>query len=101
MRPGLAHQRIKSPLLHLIIISELLSDNAITCRELPSCPVAGIRDSLRIPDGTGAYRCIRATMEQPSADKGLDHYVDTSRARAKEAAQVVGKGLAARRDVRR
>jgi hypothetical protein len=38
------------------------------------CPVAGIRDSLWIPDGAGAYQGIRATTEQPSVGIGLDQY---------------------------
>jgi hypothetical protein len=68
--------RIKSPLLCLIILLELLSCNANTCRELPFCPVAGIRGALRIPDAAGAYRGIRANMEQTSMRIGLDHCVE-------------------------
>jgi hypothetical protein len=62
--PGGIGQRIKSPLLCSLILLELLSSNASTCRELPFCPVAGIRGALRIPDAASAYRGIRATMEQ-------------------------------------
>ena len=69
-----SHQRIKSPLLCSFILLELLSNNASTCQELPFRPVAGIRGALRIPDAAGAYRGIRATMEQPRAVIGLDHY---------------------------
>jgi integrase len=58
--------------------SELVSGDAGTCRELPFCPLAGIRGVLRIPDTAGAYRGIRATMEQTSVVKGLDHYAGTS-----------------------
>src|SRR5690242_9240115 len=70
--------RIKSPLLYSFFLLELLSSNAITCRELPFCPVARIRAALQIPGGAGPYRGIRANMEQPSIAKGLDHYADTS-----------------------
>jgi hypothetical protein len=66
--------RIKSPLLHSIILLELLSNNASTCRELSFCPIAGIRGALRIPGGASPYRGIRATMEQPSVRIGLDHH---------------------------
>src|SRR5690348_18510816 len=62
--------RIKSPLLYSFFLLELLSSNAITCRELPFCPVARIRAALRIPGGAGPYRGIRANMEQPSIAKG-------------------------------
>jgi hypothetical protein len=43
--------------------ADLVSNDDETCRELPFCPVAGIRGALRIPDAAGAYRGIRATME--------------------------------------
>jgi hypothetical protein len=65
---------IKSPLLHSFLPSNLVSDDADTCRELPFCPLAGIRGALRIPDAGGAYRGIRATVEQTSLCIGLDHY---------------------------
>jgi hypothetical protein len=68
--------RIKSPLLSSILLLELLSNNASTCRELSLCPVAGIRCALRVPDAAGAYRGIRATMEQPSMRIGLDHFAE-------------------------
>jgi hypothetical protein len=44
------------------------------CRGLPFCALAAIRGTLRIPDGAGGYRGIRATTEQPSAVMGLDHH---------------------------
>jgi hypothetical protein len=37
----------------------LVSDDVGTFRELPFCPVAGIRGALRIPDAADAYRGIR------------------------------------------
>lgn len=37
--------RIKSPILCLFILSELLQNNASTCRELPFCPVSLVRAS--------------------------------------------------------
>jgi len=70
--------RIKSPLLCSIFPSELVLGSAETCRELPFCPVAGIRGVPRIPDAAGAYRGIRANMEQTSMAKGLDHHTDAS-----------------------
>ena len=66
--------RIKSPLLSSILLSELLSNNVSTCRELPFCPVNLIRAALWIPGCAGAYRGIRANMEQTSAGIGLDHH---------------------------
>ena len=66
--------RIKSPLLCSVILLELLSNNAITCRELRFCPVARIRAPLRIPEPAGAYRGIRANMEQTWGCIGLDHH---------------------------
>ncbi len=57
-----------------IFPSDLLPGDADACRELPFCPVAGICGALRIPDAAGAYRGIRATMEQPWAVIGLDHH---------------------------
>jgi hypothetical protein len=72
------HRRlVKSPLLCLILLLKLLSDNASTCRELPFCPVAGSRAALRIPGGAGPYRGIRATMEQPPMRIGLDHCAES------------------------
>ena len=78
-RPAAARPWIKSPLLSSFILLELLSNNASTCRELPFCPVAGIRDLLGIPDAAGAYRGIRANIEQTSVRKGLDHCMDHCR----------------------
>ena len=68
------NQRIKSPLLSSIILLEMLSSNASMCRELLFCPVACVRAVLRMPNNAGAYRGIRATMEQPWVRDGLDHY---------------------------
>ena len=65
--------RIKSPLLCSLILLELLSNNASTCQELPLCPIARIRAALRIPSSAGAYRGVRANMEQTSMCTGLDH----------------------------
>lgn len=45
-----------------------------TCRDLPFCPMAGIRGALWIPGGAGPYRGIRATMEQSWGCIGLDHH---------------------------
>jgi hypothetical protein len=73
---------IKSPLLCSILLSELLSNNDSTCRELLFCPVAGNRCALRVPDAAGAYRGIRATMEQPWAGIGLDHWAEVVRGAA-------------------
>jgi hypothetical protein len=56
-----------------ILASDLVSDDAGTCRELPFCPAASICGVLRIPDAVRAYRDIRANMEQTSVAKGLDH----------------------------
>jgi len=70
--------RIKSPLLCSSFSSELVPGDANTCRELPFCPLAGIRGVLGIPDAAGAYRGIRANMEQTSVVKGLDQYADIS-----------------------
>jgi hypothetical protein len=65
--------QIKSPLLHSIHLFELMSNNASMCRELPFVLSPGIRRALRIPDAAGAYRGIRANMEQTSMRTGLDH----------------------------
>jgi hypothetical protein len=46
---------------------------ASMCRELPFCPVAGIRAALRMPGAAGPCRGIRANMEQTSMCSGLDH----------------------------
>ena len=62
--------RIKSPLLCSNFPSELVPDDADTYRELPFCPLVGIRGVLRIPDAAGAYRDIRANMEQTSNGPG-------------------------------
>ena len=67
------HPRIKSSLLHSIILSGLLSSNASMCRELPFCSVARNRAALRVPGRAGPYRGVRANMEQPSIRAGLDH----------------------------
>ena len=56
--------QIKSPLICSFILLDLLSRNASTCRELSFCPVARIRAALWIPSGAGAYRDVRANMEQ-------------------------------------
>lgn len=69
---AVACPQIKSPLICSFISLELLSSNASTCRELPFCPVACIRAALWIPNGAGAYRDVRANMEQTSACMGLD-----------------------------
>ena len=69
------NQRIKSPLLHLILLSELVSNNASTYRELPFCPIACIRAALWIQSCAGVYRGVRANMEQPSVLTGLDLWV--------------------------
>jgi hypothetical protein len=64
--------RIKSPLLSSILLPELLPSDDSTCRYLPFCAVTRIRGGLRIPRTTGAYRGIRANMEQTSDPRGLD-----------------------------
>jgi hypothetical protein len=56
-----------------LFCSDLVSNDADARQELPFCPFAGIRCPLRIPDATGAYRGIRANMEQTSTYIGLDH----------------------------
>src|SRR2546426_3617242 len=66
--------RIKSPLLCSILLSELLSSDNDTCRNLPFCAVAPIRGRLRIPGAAWAYRDIRANMEQTWMRTGLDHH---------------------------
>jgi hypothetical protein len=69
------HQRIKSPILSLITLPDLVLSNAGTCRYLlPFCAVAYIRGELRIPRAAGAYRDIQANMERTSMRKGLDHH---------------------------
>ena len=64
--------QIKSPLLGSIFLPELLPSDAGTCRYLPFCAVARIRGGLRIPRAAGAYRDIRANMEQTWVCTGLD-----------------------------
>jgi len=66
--------RIKSPLLCSYFASELAPVGTDTCRQLPFYPLAGIRGVLPMPDAAGAYRGIRANMEQTSARTGLDHH---------------------------
>ena len=51
---------------------DVVSNDVETRRELPFRPVAGIRSALRIPDAAGAYRGVRATMEQTWADVTRD-----------------------------
>jgi hypothetical protein len=65
--------QIKSPLLCSHLLFEIVLSYAGTCRELPFCPVAGMGVPLRMPGGAGAYRDIRANMEQTSVRTGLDH----------------------------
>jgi hypothetical protein len=72
--PGPRTRRSRVRYFVPIFPSELVPDGADTCRELPFCPLAEIRDSLRIPDAAGVYRGIRANMEQTSAGIGLDHH---------------------------
>jgi hypothetical protein len=59
--------------------------------------------ALRIPDAAGAYRGIRANMEQTSVALVLDQYAMARGARLREArygeaVAIVGKGTGARYD---
>src|SRR6202012_4800113 len=90
--------RIKSPLLCSFILLELLSNNASTCRALPFCPVVRIRTALRVPDGVGPYRGMRANMEQTSVRTGLYQYAMACGARLREARHIIGERYSSRRD---
>jgi hypothetical protein len=74
-RPAPSHRgnwidlpRIKSPPLYSIVLLELMSSKARTCRELPVCPAVPVSAPFsRIPDA-GVYRGIRASTERASTD---------------------------------
>jgi hypothetical protein len=68
------YPQIKSPLLNSILLFELMLSDDDTCRYLPFCAAGCILGRLRIPGSAGAYRDIRANMEQSSLRAGLDHY---------------------------
>jgi hypothetical protein len=79
-----------------------VSNNASIYRELPFCPAARARSALPIPDNAGTYRGIRATVEQPAADIGLDHHgrgrLDDQRARS---SVIDGIGIGTWRGIKR
>ena len=57
-------RRLRSPLLCSILLSELVSRDAGTCRELPFCAVARIRGGRRIPRAPGPYRTSERTWSE-------------------------------------
>jgi hypothetical protein len=81
-----------------LVVGDSHGQSASTCRELPFCPVARIRAALRIPDGAGAYRGIRANMEQTSMRIGLDQCVKASGARPRGVRRAIGERYSSRRD---